>query len=337
MTNQTNDVDALLIEPFDGSDASYEAVARFETVAYPEYPATAEELQRGDAKRNPDHYRQRYVGRDASGQIVAIGLAQHNSGAFHPQRFWINVIVAPEQQGLGFGRTLHNHILDSLAPFNPLSVEGGTRSDSPRSLRFLEERGYTLKTREYSSMLDLNQFEPAQFASYVDRCAAAGVELLDHNEMRARFPDTWQRKLYDSSCTIHRDVPWHDTLTDPPFDQWIDRHLTHDDRINQSYVVAVDGDDIVGVTMLFRSKATPDLLFTGLTGVMGSHRRKGVAVALKCRSLGWAKANLKNSVGAAPSVMTENEENNPMYTINERMGFVRKPDFLMYRKELTKT
>ena len=334
MTNQTNDNERLRIELFDGSDASYEATAALETVTYPEYPVTADELKRGDAKRNPKHYRQRYVGRDVTGEIVAVGRAQHNRSAFHPQKFWLDLFVSPEKQGLGFGRTLHDHIVNSLAPFAPISVEGGTRSDKPRGIRFLEDRGYKLATREYTSRLDLNQFEPAQFARHIDRCKAAGVELLDHNEMCARFPDTWQRKLYDSNCAIHQDVPWHEPLTAPPFDSWIDRHLSDENRINEGYLVAVDGDEFVGVTMLFSSKATPDLLFTGMTGVARSHRRKGVAVALKCRSLGWAKANLKNSVGAAPSVMTENEENNPMYTINERMGFVRQPDFLMYKKEL---
>ena len=290
-------------------------------------------INAGDSNRNPEHHQQRFVAYDGE-QIVGFGQASHDSGSFHPQKFWAEAFVLPERQGEGIGRKLYNHVVDHLQPFNPTVLEAATASNMPRAVRFLEDRGYELKTIEYSSMLDLNQFEPNDWASYVERSQQTGVEIIDHHQMVERFPDTWAQKLYDCNTAIHHDIPWHDVSTDPPFDLWLQRHNSHDDRINEAYLVAVDGDELVGVTMLFRSKATPDSIFTGMTGVKRSHRRKGIAIALKVQSLGWAKYNLKNSVGKAPNVMTENEENNPMYAINERMGFVRQPDFLMYRKEI---
>ena len=70
------------------------------------------------------------------------------------------------------------------------------------------------------------------------------------------------------------------------------------------------------------------LLYTGLTGVLRSHRRRGVATALKVTALSFAK---KRSV---KFVKTDNEENNPMYDLNMQLGFKPQPAYVDYEKPL---
>lgn len=72
-------------------------------------------------------------------------------------------------------------------------------------------------------------------------------------------------------------------------------------------------------------------LDTGLTGVIRSHRRRGIATALKLRTIDYAQQH------GAMTIETSNEENNPMYQINLKLGFQPKPAWVSYRKSLTET
>jgi RimJ/RimL family protein N-acetyltransferase len=68
-------------------------------------------------------------------------------------------------------------------------------------------------------------------------------------------------------------------------------------------------------------------LRTGMTGVRREWRRRGIALALKVRSLEFAKAQ------GFRRVVTENETNNRgMIAINDRLGFVKQPAYVHYLK-----
>jgi len=70
--------------------------------------------------------------------------------------------------------------------------------------------------------------------------------------------------------------------------------------------------------MLFKSHR-PQTLQTGLTGVRKSHRRKGLALALKLRAAAFAKA-----YGARYIRTSNHQANRSMLAINEAMGFVKE-------------
>ena len=66
---------------------------------------------------------------------------------------------------------------------------------------------------------------------------------------------------------------------------------------------------------------------TRFTAQDGAYRRRGVAFALKVRSLEFAKA------GGYARVITENESNNRgMLAINDELGFVKNPAWVHYAR-----
>ena len=317
------------IKPFDKSnDAHYEALVRFDTAMYPEYPSTVEHLKRREAQRPADrHSYQATVFDDSDGEIVAVGGAYHSIDTYHPQKFWLGMSIEPARDVTPLREQLYTHLLDHLAQFDPIQLAMGCNTTQPHISSFLEQRGYEMKVREYSSKLELSNFDPAPFQSYIDRVIGNGIEFLDMHQLEARYPETWTKIVHDVAMEVDQDVPWHEPIKPEPYDSWIKRFSDQPHRVNKCYLVAMDGDEAVALTMIFKSA---DKLFTGLSGVRRSHRRQGITMAVKVRSLSIAKAMFPNA-----SVMTENEESNPMYTINERLGFMRQPDFLNWVKDLT--
>ena len=76
------------------------------------------------------------------------------------------------------------------------------------------------------------------------------------------------------------------------------------------------------------SQAKADVASTGHTGVARSHRRKGIATALKVVALESAR-----QLGIK-FVVTGNEENNPMLQLNLRLGFRQIHVTRTYQKTL---
>ena len=106
------------------------------------------------------------------------------------------------------------------------------------------------------------------------------------------------------------------------------RALDSPNFMPEGCLIAIDGDQFVGMTALWRNEATPDKLETGVPGVLRSHRRRGIATAVKLRSFEFARQH------GAKVIETDNEENNPMYQINLKLGFKLAPTWFDLEKQL---
>jgi GNAT superfamily N-acetyltransferase len=73
--------------------------------------------------------------------------------------------------------------------------------------------------------------------------------------------------------------------------------------------------------------ARPDALFTGIIGVLRSHRRRKIGTALKVSAIRYA-----HRLGYR-YVHTDNEEHNPMYDLNMQLGSVALPASLYYERQ----
>ena len=181
--------------------------------------------------------------------------------------------------------------------------------------------------------MDITNFDFSRFNGAQERVAAAGVEILTLAELRERDP-RWMEKLYEMLWEIEQDVPHTDPPQKEPFDEFV-KGFEHPDFWPEGWQMALEpavGDDgigeYVGVSMLGKNQAMPQRINTWLTGVVRSHRRKGIALAMKLRAIEFAIQN------GGTAIRTDNEENNPMLDINKALGFVEIPAGVNYEKAL---
>ena len=122
-------------------------------------------------------------------------------------------------------------------------------------------------------------------------------------------------------------MPDDDLLVNEPFAEF-DKSFEHPDFIPEGYFIAMDGERWVGTSSVWNRRSKPGELYTRLTGVVRSHRRRGIATALKVRAHEFARTT------GAETIVTDNEENNPMFDLNVQLGFRPTKAWLQFRKEL---
>jgi GNAT superfamily N-acetyltransferase len=135
-------------------------------------------------------------------------------------------------------------------------------------------------------------------------------------------------KLHGKFCEFVQDVPYFEEVTEAPLEQFR-KNISGPARIEGAFLVVFEGEEIVATTSVWKRLGEPGALNTGLTAVARSHRRRGIATAIKARSIEFARDQ------GYRVIQTDNEENNPMYQLNVRLGFRPVPAWLLFRKVLT--
>ena len=249
-------------------------------------------------------------------------------GIDQPGKFFIYIGVNPHYQQQGIGSAFYDYLMGELMPLEPTKLVSKAREDHQQSFRFLQRRGFRSMLRMPCSRLQVAAFRPEPFQSKVDRVLQSGIVVKTMAELSAEDPD-WKRKVYELEWECVQDVPTTDPLTKRTFETFESAILHHPRLLKDAWFIAVDGERYVGLSVLWRNPAKKELLETGLTGVVRSHRRRGIATAMKLRAIEYAQ-----SYGAT-ELITDNEENNPMFQINLRLGFEPMPAFHEFQKELT--
>ena len=174
------------------------------------------------------------------------------------------------------------------------------------SLRFVERRGFEEVTRDVEVLLELVAGD--------GEIAPGIVELAELHRLGAY--------AVAAECVPEMALPQHAEVE--PFDAWRER----EEQNSPVAFVALDGDDVVGYARLYELSAYPGRLENGLTAVLKTHRRRGIATALKRAQIAWAAEHgfreLKTSMVA---------DNDAMRAVNERLGYKPLPGWIVVRAQ----
>jgi GNAT superfamily N-acetyltransferase len=133
---------------------------------------------------------------------------------------------------------------------------------------------------------------------------------------RVEEPDRLE-EMYVVAVEGDEDIPG--STGGQPFEDWRAHEIDKPNRRPELMFLALAGDEVVGYAGL---QAYDEQAFHGLTVTRRDWRRRGVAIALKRAEIAAAKE------AGFQRLLTESEERNePMRLLNERLGFVPAPEW----------
>jgi mycothiol synthase len=212
-----------------------------------------------------------------------------------PASTYAMVRVEPVSRGRGVGSALLGAARTRTRELGCESLWGRV-FDEP-SLVFVGKRGFREVARDVVVTRDVDPGE--------GELAAGIVELRDEHLHRA------YEVCVEAIPEVHAPL----RAQAQPFEEW----LAHESRDPAVAYVALDGDEVVGYARL-HTCGLPHRLEHGLTAVRRSHRRRGLATALKRAQLRWAADH------GYRELRTDMIEGNvAMRAVNERLGYRELP------------
>jgi len=316
----------LTIRPFERTEKDYQSVIAIWNAVWPEDKADVDHYKYRDETRNPKHLWQRLVV-EQNGRIVAYGIYCETWWSPRPGKFYINVATHPDFQRQGIGTFFYDHVMNILQQQSKLAlITADTREHKPDSIQFLTKRGFEQVMRYPISHLHVPDFDPKPFESAVQRVAASDIEIKSAAELMKEDPD-WLKKVWHLETAVEADIPSPEPTKAQPFAEFA-KILDNPSFFPEAFLLAKENGRFVSTSTLWKSKANPDKLFTGLTGTLRSHRRRGLATALKIKNI-----ELARSIGI-DTIETDNEENNPMFQLNLQLGFTPQPAIIQFYKKI---
>jgi GNAT superfamily N-acetyltransferase len=303
-------------------EADLEAYVAVRNRADPHRLTSEQQIRHADATRAADAAHARLMVYEGSELVGAINLQPPLSS---PQPLESQLQISLLPAWLDRAEVVYERALEEARRLRATRLRAGGKEDFWFH-NFLLRHGFTELERMWDSNLELMRFDPTQFAAVQERSKAASmtVETLAQHVSDEAF----QKRYYDATIEMLRDVPAALPFEPWPFELWQKRLLEDPNFLPEAHFMGMVNGEIAGVSQLARS-ARAGTLQTGLTGVRAQYRRKGIAFSLKLEAAGFAKMQ------GFQRVRTNNHVGNrAMLAINEAMGFVKEPATVFLCREL---
>lgn len=260
------------------------------------------------------------------GQLVGSAYVGQSSW-IPPTTIILYVAVHPDRQERGYGRALLERAEATASQRGGESVFSWTEETWPRSMRFLDRAGYEVVERRWESTLDLSLCDLGRLQDAVDRVGSGGIRIISAASLSVERGD-WKRELHRLHAEVVKDVPAPFPIQEVQFKDF--EALSLGRRfLSDGFFVALDGDELVGLTEPQPVDDVPNAIEQNLTGVRSNYRGRGIALALKSQAAIWA------AHAGFTTIRTQNAQSNvAMLAVNDRLGFERKRATIEYLKNL---
>jgi GNAT superfamily N-acetyltransferase len=243
---------------------------------------------------------------------------------------WIGIDVDPDERRRGIGGALHDALERIAREQRVTRLDAEATEKVPEGPRFLQKRGYKEMKRNWESRLDVNAFDPAAFAKAPGRVAEQGIRVTTLADEMGRDGEEAIRRAHELEMEASRDIPLIDPFTPLAYEHWKKEQFEAPSALPEAWFLAVDRDGrFLAVSNLFASLDDTTFLWQGFTGVRREARGRGLAMALKLRTVEYARARGKREIKT-----WNDQRNRSMLRINEALGFVKQPAWIEFEKEL---
>ncbi len=318
------------VRPFDPR-RDYPSLAELALAVDPTSSATAEALRYRDQTREARVHLFRLVAEATDAGVVAAGRVMHLWWVFHPRHFQMRIEVHPGWRRRGIGSALFEPLLAELERLGAELVRGDAAANAPDAIAFVEHRGFHEWKRRWESVLDVARANVEPLLDAARRVAASDVTITTYADELARRGDAAAHAVYAADCLFSSDEPTVSPDGDPwSFERFAALQLDGPESLHDGHFLALRGDQIVGLSRLNGDARRSDVLHQDLTATHRDYRGRGIAQALKLRTIQYARAR------GYREIHTSNETTNaPMIHINDAIGFRREHPRIIFERRLS--
>jgi len=266
----------------------------------PREPVTLEQVKRR-LERQPERL---FLIAEKDSRLVGSGLVAPSDS---PNRKFVGVRVLPEWRRRGVGSELYDRALVHARALDPEWISTMLSEADSDSMAWAERRGFEEYGRQVELVLELRGDESAP-------APPDGIEIVEvtpdlHEAAYALTQEAWE------------DLPTTVPVELAPFDVWLEEEMG-----GPISFAAMEDGEMVGFAGLMERDA-PGLLEHGLTATRRTHRRRGIATALKQTQVAWAAAT-----GYRELITFTQDRNEGMQAINLALGFEPQPAWISMRR-----
>ena len=320
----------ITVKNFTETDKEFKELARIDNLVNHDSIANSEEDKHDWLLRDKNIIRNRLL---LYKNNILIGVIYYSQGRNENNRTCFYTLhLDPTYNNRGYRKLLYNKMLHEVKKFNcnlvHTSIYDHKNYNEHKKLLEKEKFNLVQVNREYSC--DIRNINIDKYQYLIKKLESEGIKFYDSKKEMLAFPNHY-KKLEELIWSYDQDIPIPDGIkhTRIPFKRWV---KLRDDFYENYYgidLVATFGDKYIGSTDIFvLPKSEPFKGWTDGLGVIKEFRRKGIATALKIKAI---EKLLQKGI---TELRTDNEENNPMYKINEKLGFKPVPFSLDYSKEI---
>lgn len=259
-----------------------------------------------------------------AGRMVGFGMAVTGpwDPILKPGHFDITVRVDEEWKNKGIGGLIFAEVERFAINHGAIALHSSVSDSKPSDLAWVERRGFAATQHLFGSTLDLTSFDPGQFAESISAAEASGFRFTSVAEYTQE--DRWFERFVDFYWQITKDVPG---FSDVPLPSLEFMKKTFGQVDPARMFLFAHGDR--WAAMSFILKHSDHDYYNNLTGVHPDYRGRGLATAIKAKSIEYLQSLGGTTLG------THNDSNNErMLTVNQKLGYQPGPGFFKLVRQL---